>query len=72
VLAQPRVRRRRCPGRLELSLKGNDLRPGTTLELDVTATDDVGKVAIFNLRRGQQTLVEKCLPPGARSPSHFA
>ena len=58
---------------LEPSLNGSHLRPGTTLELDVTAINDVGKVAIFTILSGQlPTLVEKCLPPGATHPSHCA
>jgi hypothetical protein len=46
------------------------LRPHATLELEITATNRVGKVATFTIRSGQQpTLTEQCLPPGASHPS---
>ena len=58
---------------LEPSLKGSHLRPGSTLELEITDSNEVGKVAIFTIRSGSQpTLVENCLPPGVTTPSHCA
>ena len=59
--------------RLEPSLKGSRLRPGTTLELLITDTNRVGKVATFTIHAGSlHTLAEQCLPPGATGPSHCA
>jgi hypothetical protein len=58
---------------LEPSLKGSHLRPHATLSLEITATNYVGKVAIFTIESGRQpNLVEKCLPPGATSASRCA
>jgi hypothetical protein len=55
------------------AFEGSRLRPGTTLELDITAPNDVGKVAIFTIRSGAEpALVERCLPPGAHSPTRCA
>jgi hypothetical protein len=55
------------------SFKGSHLRPNTTLELEITDTNRVGKVATFRIESGAQpTLVEQCLPPGATSPSRCA
>ncbi len=45
------------------------LAPGTTVEIAITAADDVGKVGIMLMRRGQQPLFTVlCLPPGASHP----
>jgi hypothetical protein len=55
------------------SLKGSPLRPRSTLDIEVTATNQVGKVAIFETQSGAQpTLTEQCLPPGASSPLRCA
>jgi hypothetical protein len=55
---------------LTSALGHSNLRPGATLELDITASNRVGKVAIFTMRSGQQPrLSEECLPPGAGRPS---
>jgi hypothetical protein len=49
---------------------GARLRPGATLEIDITAPDDVGKVLIFKILSGRQPLtVAQCLPPGAHRPA---
>jgi CSLREA domain-containing protein len=54
-------------------LHNGHLRPGATLELNITATNRVGKVAIFKIHSGRQpTLIEQCLPPGTRKPSKCA
>jgi hypothetical protein len=59
--------------RLEPSLKGSRLSPGTTLKLQVTDTNRVGKVVTFTMRAGAEpTLFAQCLTPGATSPSHCA
>ncbi len=51
----PRVRRR--------------LRPGTTLEVAVTAPHMIGKVRRYRIRRGKEPLVRRlCLPPDATKP----
>jgi hypothetical protein len=58
---------------LQASLGGVHLHPHATLELEVTDTNEVGKVVIFTIQSGQQpNVVEKCLLPGATSPSHCA
>jgi streptogramin lyase len=55
---------------LTSALSRSHLRPHATVRLDITATNEVGKVAIFTVRSGQQpSLTESCLPPGARTPS---
>ena len=54
---------------LASDLKHRHLAPHTTLELEITAANDVGKVAIFTILSGQSpSLAERCLPPGARKP----
>ncbi len=51
----PRIRRR--------------LRPGTTLEVAVTAQNMIGKVVRYRIRRGKEPRVRRlCLPPGATKP----
>jgi hypothetical protein len=51
----PRVRRR--------------LRPGTTLEVAVTAPNMIGKVRRYRIRRGKEPVVRRlCLPPDATKP----
>jgi hypothetical protein len=53
--------------------KGSRLRPGATLELEITGPNRVGKVAIFKILAGQApSLSESCLPPGAKSPTRCA
>jgi hypothetical protein len=62
-------------GRVSLTsaLAHSKLRPHTTITLEITATNQVGKVALFTILSGQQpALAESCLPPGARSPSRCA
>jgi hypothetical protein len=55
------------------AFRGSHLRPHTTLELEITATNHVGKVAVFTIQSGQQpTLRENCLPPGAKGPTRCA
>jgi hypothetical protein len=59
-------------GRVDVArqFKHKHLRPKASLELRITARNEVGKVAVFTIRSGKQPkLVESCLPPGARSPS---
>jgi virginiamycin B lyase len=54
-------------------LHGSHLRPGATVQLNITATNDVGKVLIFKIHSGASpSLLERCLPPGAHSPSRCA
>ncbi len=54
-------------------LAGSHLQPGATLEIEITAHDEVGKVAIFTIRSGEEpTLAESCLVPGARAPAACA
>ncbi len=58
-------------GRVELAgaFKGKHLRPKTTVKLEITAPNRIGKVAVFTIQSGQQpSLVELCLPPGAAKP----
>ena len=56
--------------RLASAFKRSALRPGATLELEITAANSVGKVAIFTIRSGQQpSLAESCLPPGTARPT---
>jgi CSLREA domain-containing protein len=51
-------------------LNSSHLTPGATLELEITAANDVGKVAIFTIRSARQpSLIERCLLPGARHPT---
>lgn len=58
---------------LASDLEHSHLAPGATLELEITATNDVGKVAIFTIRSGARpSLGERCLPPGARRPTACA
>jgi hypothetical protein len=58
---------------LEPSLNGVHLRPHVRLEIEITDTNEVGKVAIATIESGAEpSIVEKCLLPGATSPSHCA
>ena len=62
-------------GRVSLTsaLRHRNLQPGATVELEITATNQVGKVAIFTIRSGRQpSLAESCLPPGAHGPTRCA
>jgi hypothetical protein len=58
---------------LTSSLNQSHLTPHTTLELEITAANDVGKIAIFRILSGQQpSLTELCLLPGASRPTACA
>ncbi len=58
---------------LSPALVSHPLLPRATLELEITAANDVGKVAIFTIRSGHQpSLSELCLPPGTSRPSRCA
>lgn len=62
-------------GRLALAsaFKASHLRPGAAVELEITASNRIGKVAVFTIRSGQSpTLAERCLPPGAPRPTDCA
>ena len=53
-----------------LFAKSRLLRPGTTLEITVSAPNRVGKVVLFTIRRSAPpTREELCLPPSGRRPS---
>jgi hypothetical protein len=55
------------------TLKHSHFHPGATLQLQITATNDVGKVATFKMRsRSAPVLSRSCLPPGARNPTACA
>jgi hypothetical protein len=51
--------------------KGAKLKPGTTLEVRVTAPGMVGKVVRYTFRskRKLPSSTRRCLPPGASEPS---
>jgi hypothetical protein len=58
-------------GRIALApqLRQRHLQPGATVELDITAANSVGKVAVFRMRsNAQPALSTSCLPPGSRHP----
>ena len=58
---------------LEPSLAGAGLHPHSMLEIEITAGDEVGKVATFTFESGAQpTLAEACLLPGATRPTRCA
>jgi virginiamycin B lyase len=49
------------------------LSPKATVELQITASNDVGEVVNFTIRSGERPSESfECLPPGARSPSKCA
>jgi hypothetical protein len=55
------------------SLFKGGLKPHATLELEVTAPNEVAKVATFTILAGAQpSAVASCLPPGAKSPTRCA
>ncbi len=55
------------------ALKHSHLSPHATVEVEITAPDDVGEVVIFTIRSNQQpTETYRCLPPGTRSPAACA
>jgi CSLREA domain-containing protein len=59
-------------GRVVLApaFKHRPLHAGTTLVLEVTAVDQVGKVETFKIRSGQPPTVNReCLPPGTSRPA---
>ncbi len=49
------------------------LSPGTEVDVEITAPDEVGKVTEFTIRRGKAPQVAKlCLPPGDSKPARCA
>ena len=49
------------------------LTPGATLEIEVTAPDDVGKVVEFTIESGREPSIKSlCLPPGDSKPAACA
>jgi hypothetical protein len=55
---------------LAAAFRHSRLRPHTTVELEITAPNSVGKVVTFVVNAGAEpSLVEKCLPPGAPGPT---
>jgi hypothetical protein len=55
------------------TLKNRRLAPHTTLELEITSSNHVGKVLIFTIRSAQPpSLAERCLPPGSKRPTACA
>jgi hypothetical protein len=52
------------------TLAHSPLAPSATLELQITAANKVGEVAIFTIKNDRQPSLRKlCMPPGARHPS---
>jgi CSLREA domain-containing protein len=52
------------------ALKQRHLSPHATVELDITAPNDVGEVVVFTVVSGKQpTEAFRCLVPGARTPT---
>jgi hypothetical protein len=50
--------------------RGSQLRPGTTIQLRVSAANRVAEVETFVFRRGQgPNVIKQCLPPGAARPA---
>jgi hypothetical protein len=48
----------------------SQLRPGATIQLRVTASNRVGEVETFVIRRSQgPNVIKQCLPPGAARPA---
>jgi 6-phosphogluconolactonase (cycloisomerase 2 family) len=63
---------RRATRRLNLAspYRGKRLPVGTVIEVRITAPNAIGKVSRFTVRRRAiPKRVDRCLPPGARSPS---
>jgi hypothetical protein len=59
--------------KLASSFKHSHLTPHATLEIEITATNEVGKVVVFAIISGRQpSLAERCLPPGAGRPTACA
>jgi CSLREA domain-containing protein len=55
------------------ALKQRHLSPHATVELDITAPNDVGEVVVFTIVSGKQpTEAFRCLVPGARTPTACA
>jgi streptogramin lyase len=49
------------------------LSPHGTVELEITATNDIGEVTLFTINSGKQpTRAPRCLPPGTRTPTFCA
>ncbi|MGZ4243957.1 MAG: hypothetical protein ACXVSE_06675 [Solirubrobacteraceae bacterium] len=62
-------------GKLALAsaLKKRHLRPGSTVQIQITASNEVGEVVIFTVQSGKSPKESfLCLPPGARTPSACA
>jgi hypothetical protein len=58
---------------LTAAFKHHKLRPKTTLELEIIATDDVGQVTTYTIRkRRSPTITNDCVPPGANGPTACA
>ncbi|MGH2756857.1 MAG: InlB B-repeat-containing protein, partial [Actinomycetota bacterium] len=54
---------------LKALFEGRALRPGTVIEIRITAPDSIGKLLRFTTRRAQLPRREVlCLPPGVREP----
>lgn len=50
--------------------RNSQLRPGTTIQLRVTASNRVGEVETFVIRRSQgPNVIKQCLPPGTARPA---
>ncbi len=65
VIRPDRRRRARATGRF----RGASLRPGTVVEIRITARHAIGKVSRFTVRSGAiPAHAELCLAPGARRP----
>jgi hypothetical protein len=55
---------------LASEFKHRRLVPHSTLRLEITAANEVGKVLTFTIRASKQpSLTEACLPPGASRPT---
>ena len=62
-------------GKLALAsaLKKRHLTPGSTVQIQITASNEVGEVVVFTILPGKSPRESfLCLPPGARTPSACA
>ena len=69
------VRRSQDTGKLQLApaLKQRHLSVGSTVDIQVTATNDIGAVVRFTVLSGKLPKESfLCLPPGARTPGACA
>jgi hypothetical protein len=58
---------------LASGLGQSHLVPGTTLEIEITAPDSVGKIVEFTIQSGREPSVKSlCLPPGDSKPAACA